>query len=455
MPAPHATPEFKRELGLLDAVVVVAGGVVGVGIFANPSNVARILGDPALIVLAWAAGGLIALLAGFIWAELGSRFPRVGGQYVYLQQAYHPIVGFLYGVALLFIINGGAIAAISILFASYVNRIFVPLGGVGVRLVAALVLVVLTAVNIAGVRAGARTNNLLMLAKVGGILTLIALAVGRGTAPASHFDFGRAIGERASFGSLFTALVPILFAYSGWHSCASIAGEIKRPERNLPLANIFGMALVVALYVSINVAYLWVLTPTQMAASTALAADVAAAVAGSAGARLVSALILVSSLGILAVLILTGPRLYFAMANDGLLIHRAGILHPTHRTPAFALGLQTAVAIALLATNTYEQLLSYVVFAGWLFAGLTAGALIIVRRRDPAPHPHVASMPGHPVTTALFVAVCAVVVISSIVAHPTQSLIGAAILAAAAIVYALTVGRRQPRRNAVPASVAP
>ena len=435
---PSADAGFRRELGLFDAVVVVAGGIIGVGIFANPSNVARVLGDPILILLAWSLGGVVALLGGFVWAELASRFPHVGGQYVYLQRAYHPVVGFLYGIALLFIINGGSLAAVSILFASYVDRSFLPLGPTGIRVAAALALVTLTAVNVVGVKAGKWTNNILMTAMVGGMLALLALAFGHGSAPASHFDPSPAVVFRgASLHLVFTALVPILFAYGGWQSCANIAGEIKDPARNLPRANVLGVIVVVVLYLSLNLAYLWVLTPQQVAASPALAADMARAAAGEAGARFVALLIVVSSLGFLAVVILTGPRLIYAMAADGLFFRRAAELHPRYRTPVFALWFQAAVSLALLTTNTYDQLLSYVVFADWLFFGLTAGALVIVRRR-PSPSGDIARAPGHPWTTGVFIAVAAGIVVNSFFAYPTQSVIGSIILAGAAIVFVIT-----------------
>jgi APA family basic amino acid/polyamine antiporter len=428
--------EFRRELGLLDSVVVVAGGIVGVGIFANPSNVARVVSDPVLILLVWTLGGVIALIGAFIWAELASRFPHVGGQYVYLHRAYHPIVGFLYGIALLFIINGGSLAAVAILFASYVDRSFVTLGPAGIRITAAAALLSLTAVNVAGVRAGTWTNNVLMAAKVGGMMALIALALKHGAVPASHFDLSPAVVMRgASLHVLLTALVPILFAYGGWQSCASIAAEIKDPARNLARANVLGVIAVVVLYLSLNVAYLWVLTPAQVAASPALAADVARTVAGTAGARFVAALIVVSSLGFLAVVILTGPRLYYAMAVDGLLFARAAKLHPRFKTPVFALWFQAGVSLVLLTTNTYDQLLSYVVFADWLFFGLTAGALLIVRRRDPSPRQAVARMPGHPFTTLIFAGVAAGIVLNSFVAYPAQSLIGSSILVVGAVVF--------------------
>ena len=425
---------FRRELGLADAIVVVAGGIIGVGIFANPSNVARVLDAPVLILAAWGLGGLVALLGGFVWAELGSRFPDVGGQYVYLARAYPPVIGFLYGVALLFIINGGSLAAVSMLFATYVDRSFLAVGPSGIRLVAAAALIALTAVNAIGVKAGKWTNNILMAAKVGGILVLVGLAFGRGPSPASDFSAAPAVtGSWLSL--LLTALVPILFAYGGWQSCASLAGEIKDPSRNLARANVLGVLLVIALYLSLNVAYLWVMTPPAIAASPALAAEMARAVAGEAGARFVALLITISSLGFLAVVIMTGPRLYYAMAADGLFFARAGRLHPRYQTPVFALWFQAAVSLALMTTNTYDQLLSYVVFADWLFFGLTAASLFIARARETRRDPVVYRAPGHPWTTGAFVLVAVGVVINTFFVYPTQSLIGSVVLSVGGAVF--------------------
>jgi APA family basic amino acid/polyamine antiporter len=439
------TPEqpsttFRRELGLVDAAVVVAGAIIGVGIFANPSNVARVLQQPSLILLAWTLGGALAMLGGFAYAELGARLPHVGGQYVYLARAYHPLVGFLYGVALLFIINGGGLAAVAIVLASYVDRAIVPLGRQGIPMLAATVIVALTAINAIGIRAGTRTNNALMAAKILGMLGVIGLAVSRGASPASRFDAASLSGaDLSTVPLLFTALVPIMFAYGGWQNCSFIAGEIRDPARNLARANVVGVAAVVALYLGLNVAYLWLLTPAQVAGSPALAADAARAAAGEAGATFVSLLIMLSALGFLSVIVMTGPRLYYAMAADGLFIARAARLHPRWQTPVFALWLQAAVAIALLATNTYDQLLSYVVFADWLFFSLTAASLFVLRRRDPAPA--IVQMPGYPWTTAIFVLTGFGIVINAFFAYPTQSLIGSGILLAAAAAYAVFVRR--------------
>ena len=436
-PAPTGAVEFRRELGLIDAAVVVAGAIVGVGIFANPSNVARVVGEPILIVAAWVAGGVLALLGGFAYAELASRLPVVGGQYVYLARAWHPVVGYLYGVALLFIINGGSIAAVAILFASYLDAAVVPLGRAGIRAAAAGVLVVLTAINAVGIRAGKRVNNALMAVKVAGILGLIAVAFLRAGTPASRYDLSVLAAPSASWaGLLLTALVPIMFAYGGWQNCGSVAGEIRDPARNLPRANVLGVLIVIVLYVGLNLAYLHVLPPQRVAATQALAADAARVVAGEAGARAVGALILVSALGFLSVIILTAPRLYYAMARDGLFPPRAGRLHPRWRTPVFMLWFQAAVSILLLATNSYDQLLSYVVFADWLFFGLTVAGIFVLRRRTPAAS-GVVAMPGHPFTTLLFVAAAAGIVLNSFLVYTPQSLVGSAILLAAAASYPL------------------
>ncbi len=423
----------------MDAAVVVAGAIVGVGIFANPANVARILGDPRLILLAWALGGVLAVLGGFAYAELGSRMPAVGGQYAWLARSYHPIVGFVYGVALLFIINGGSIAAVSILFAGYFERAVAPLGPTGLRVLAAATIAGLTAIHTLGVRAGKRTNNAVMAAKVAGIVALIALALAHapvriGTATSEAGPTGSVVG------ALLTALVPIVFAYGGWQNCASIAGEIRDPVRNLARATVLGVVVVVVLYLGLNVAYLHVLGAGGVAGSGALAADVARAVAGEAGARFVAILIVVSSLGFLSVILLTGSRVYWAMAADGLLFRGAARIHPRFRTPAVALWLQTLVSVALLLTNTYDELLSYVVFADWLFITLTVAALFRLRRAESPGQAFRA--PGHPLTTLAFVLAGVGVVANSFLAYPVQSWIGTGILAAAAAFYRLVLHGR-------------
>jgi APA family basic amino acid/polyamine antiporter len=280
-----------------------------------------------------------------------------------------------------------------------------------------------------------------MAVKAIGILGLVAVAFLRSGSPASRYDLAVLASPSASWtGLLLTALVPIMFAYGGWQNCGSIAGEIRDPARNLPRANVLGVIAVVVLYVSLNLAYLRVLTPAQVAASPALAADAARTVAGEAGARGVAALIMVSALGFLAVIIQTAPRLYYAMARDGLFLRRAGVLHPRWRTPVFMLWFQAAVSIVLLAINGYDELLSYVVFADWLFFGLTVAAIFVLRRRAAEPGVVVA-MPGHPFTTLVFVAAAFGIVANSFFAYTKPSLIGSAILLVALASYPLVVAR--------------
>lgn len=441
MNAGERAPGFRRELGLVDATVVVAGAIIGIGIFVNPSNVARILPAPGWMLAAWLVGGALALVGGFVYAELGSRLPEVGGQYVYLARGYGPWVGFLYGFALLFVINTGGMAAVASALASYLDRTLLPLGGLARLLVAAGVLVAFAEVNVRGVVPGAKTNNALMAAKLAGIVGLAALAAIFGHGSATTWQEPAPVGVEISV--FLAALVPVLFSYGGWQSCGSMAAEIRDPRRTLARANVLGVSLVVAAYVGLVFVYLWVLPPAEVAGSTALAADVARRLIGDAGARFVGALISVSCLGFLAVMTMTGPRLYYAMAADGLFPARAARLDPRHGTPAFMIRVQAAVAVALLVTQTYDQLLSYVVFCDALFFALTAGALIRLRAADrPGEAAGSFRAPGHPWTTALFAIANAGVVLNCFVAAPRQAALGCVVLAVGAGVFLATRQRR-------------
>jgi APA family basic amino acid/polyamine antiporter len=424
---------LRREIGAWDATMVVAGGILGVGIFVNPSNVARIVREPGWILLAWTLGGLFALAGAFVYAELGSRLPVVGGQYAYLARSWGPWAGSLYGFALLFTINSGGVAAVASVLASYVDRTFVPLGATGRTLLAAAVVLGLAELNVLGVRPGTRANTILMALKLAGIGGLLALGL-FGDAPAASGGVEAASVTPSLF---LAALVPVLFAYGGWQNCGSLAAEIRDPARSLVRANLAGVGIVVAVYLALVALYLAVLGPAEVAASDALAADVARRLAGEAGARFVAGLIVVSCLGFLAVMTLTGPRLYYAMALDGLFLRRAARLHPRHRTPSFTIRLQAWTALALLLTHTYDQLLSYVVFCDGLFFALTAAGLFLLRRRDGAggAPAGVFTASGHPWTTALFAAAAAAITVNSFVAAPRQAAAGCGVLAVGALFH--------------------
>lgn len=442
---PQSPSGLHRELGLLDTTFVVMGGIIGVGIFVNPGAVVRIVEHPGIAMLAWLIGGGLGIIGGLSYAEIGSRLPYVGGQYVYLARGWHPIVGYLYGVSKLFIVNAGALAAIGIVFAQQVDRAFLPIERERIPWVGAAAIALLGLVQYFGVKPGKRTNNLLMIAKLLGIAALLGLVAWKAPRPASEFwplpdNFG--FGG-PSLALLFAALVPVLFAYGGWENCSFIAGEIKNPEKTLAKGVLLGVLAAVSLYLLLNLAYLWVLPPGQVAASTALGADVAEALIGPLGRIFMAGLIAISCLGIISVILLTSPRLFYAMAQDGLFFARFARLHPKYGTPAFALAVQVAVAVALIFTNSFDQLLSWTVFADWLFFAATVATLFRLRRFRAGGY-RIFKAPGHPVTTILFVAVALAVVVNCFRTAPQQALIGATILALGAMLYPLVRRRRGP-----------
>jgi len=427
MPAgePRPTPTLAREIGLFGATMLVMGGIVGSGIFMNPYVVARQVGTPALILGAWVFGGLVALAGAFVYAELASLRPEVGGQYAYLREAFHPKVAFLYGWILLLVTQSGGMAAVAVTFARYLREL-VPLP-IGDGAVAVLALAVLTLVNAFGVRAGNDVQALLMVLKTLAIagLVVVGLAVFDGAkAPlVPVLDRPVSLDLLTSFGA---ALVPVLFAYGGWQTSGFVMGELKRPARDMPRALLLGVALVVVLYLSVNVVCLFGLGPAGLAASTAPASDVVRLALGERGARLIALGIVVSTLGFLSQGILTAPRVYYAMARDGVFFESLGRLHPKTRVPLLAIALQGMAAATIAVSGRYEQILNYVVSVDFISFGLTGAALFVYRRRGERGD---FRAPGHPWTTAFFVLSCWLVVVATILRYPRESVIGLLILA--------------------------
>jgi basic amino acid/polyamine antiporter, APA family len=422
---------FRRALGPFDATMVVIGGIVGSGIFINPYIVAQRLDSSSLVLAAWIAGGAIALVGAFAYAELGALFPKAGGQYVYLRDGWHPLAGFLYGWALLMMIETGAIAAVAITFATYALRL---VGRVDVPpvLVAIAAIVLLSVVNYLGVKPGSRVLNVFVLLKVAALALLIGaglftpafpgwLSAARET-PASGFT------AIAAFG---TALVPILFAYGGWQNANYIAEEIENPQRNLPLSLVAGTIAVVLIYVAVNAVYLRALGLDGLAATTTPASRSAEMMFGTLGDRFVTAAIAISTFGFLDLAILAPTRVYYAMAADGVFVSALARLHPHYRTPWVAILIQSAWSCVLVLTGRYEQLLNYVVFADWIFFGLTVSTLFVFRRRfalDRRP-PGSFRAPGYPILPLAFCLVAAAVVLSVVRADPFASACGALLLA--------------------------
>jgi APA family basic amino acid/polyamine antiporter len=429
--------QLARRLGLFDATMIVMGGIIGSGIFINPYIVAQQLRTPALILTAWALGGLVALSGGFIWAELAARRPLLGGQYAYLREAYHPSVAFIYGWALLVVIQTGGMAAVAVTFARYVLN--VTHIDVADGVIAILVLAFLTIINCLGVRAGSIAQNFLMSMKIMAFVAIVVCGVvfaGRPhpaaaiLPPLRSWDLLKAAGA---------ALTPIAFSYGGWQTASFMSAELRDPRRDLTRGLLIGVLGVVILYLSMNFVYIRVLGADGLAATTTPASMAMQAAIGSRGANLTAIIIAVSTLGFLSQGMLTAPRVYFAMAEDGLFFRSVAFVSKRTQAPVMAIALQGALAIVIALSQRYEQILNYVISSDFIFFGLTASTLFVFRRRARSDENSEQSVgylvPGHPWTTALFIAACAAIVIGTVYSHPRESLVGWMILASGIPVY--------------------
>jgi basic amino acid/polyamine antiporter, APA family len=427
-------PKPRRQLGLFDAVMIVMGGIVGAGIFANPSEVAHRVHTPFLILGVWVLGGFIAMCGAFIWAELATRLPAAaGGQYVYLREAYHPSVAFVYGWGLLLVTQTGGMAAVAVVFSSY----FRALTGVvwNDSAIAAVVLLMLTGINCLGARAGSNVQSTLMLLKIGAIAALVILGFALG---GGSLKPGPLLGQPVSFGllkSIGSAMVPIAFAYGGWQTATFVAGEMRDARRDLSRGLLMGVAGVVALYLAVNLVCLRVLGPAGLDATTTPASDVMRIAFGERGAQWIAAGIAVSTLGFLSQGMLTAPRVYYAMARDGLFFQSVGKLSRRSKAPVVAIILQGVAATVIACSGTYGEILNFEVTVDFIFFGMTAASLFILRRHESGSDGAIYRVPGHPFTTILFVLSCAGIVGSAIVASPANSAIALCIMLAGLPVY--------------------
>src|SRR5881397_3207727 len=426
----------RRQLGLFDATMIVMGGIVGAGIFANPSEVAHRVHTPFLILGVWVLGGCIAMCGAFIWAELATRLPAAGGQYVYLREAYHPAVAFMYGWGLLLVTQTGGMAAVAVIFASY----FRALTGANCSdsAIAAITLLALTAINCFGARTGSNVQSALMLLKIGAIAMLVIIGFAIGHPATAGLKSEGLFGESASFGllkSIGAAMVPVAFAYGGWQTATFVAGEMRDARRDLARGLLIGVGGVVALYLAVNLACLRVLGPAGLDATTTPASDVIRIAFGERGAQWIALAITISTLGFLSQSMLTAPRVYYAMARDGLFFNSVGKLFGRWGTPVVAIILQGLAAIFIACSGTFGEILNFEVTVDFIFFGMTAAALFVLRRRGTGAASVTYRVPGHPFTTMLFVLSCAGIVVSAIIASPRNSAIALSIMLAALPVY--------------------
>ena len=420
--------ELRRTMRLPDATAMVVGIIIGASIFVQPSEITRLVPDAGGIALVWALAGVLTLMGALICAELPSAFPRTGGVYVFLRDIFGAPVGFLWGWAMFWSMHTGIIAAIAVVFARYVGY-FVPLGPTGIRVVAAIAVLGLSAFNCLGIRHGSRLQTIVTGAKLAAIASLIVagLTLGPGGAAAGSAP--------ASFGTsdVLLGLVAGLFAFGGWHMVSYTAGETVNPERTIPRALVLGVLIVTACYIALNAIYLRVLPIDRVTASTRIAADVAEALVGPLGATLVAILVILYTFGAVNGIILAGPRVYFSMANDGLFLTWAATLHPRFGTPARAIVLQGVWACVLVMTDTYRGLFTRVVYTEWIFFGLLAVGVILLRRRPAYAPPF--RMPWALVLTLGFAAACVAIVVNQILSDPISSFIGLAAVVAGLPVY--------------------
>ncbi len=437
-----AATDYARTLGTFDATMVVVGGIIGAGIFLNPAIVAQRVGSAGAVLAAWSLGGVIALVGAFCFAELGNRLPKAGGGYVYLREAFGPVPAFLYGWTQLLVINTGGVAAVAITFASYAANV-TGAGDASIKPVAVAAIVLLSGINAAGVRFGSWVQNAFTILKLLALTVLVATGAWlwgtHGVTAAPEPGTGQGSVTVLAMG---TALVAVLFAYGGWQMANNIAEEIREPERRLPRALVIGVLVVVLVYLSANAAYLGALGATGLAASTAPAADAMQAAFGRPGGVLIAVGVACSTFGILNVFILAPPRIYRAMAQDGVFFESVSRLSPRTRTPVTGIWIQAVWAVVLTLSGTYAQLLDWVVFGDWIFFGLIVSTLLVYRRRDargagPATAADHATfrVPAHPLLPLVFTAAAAFVVVSSVVSNPRNALYGTALIAAGLPVF--------------------
>ena len=426
-------PKPRRQLGLFDAIMLVMGGIIGAGIFANPSEVAHRVHTPFLILAVWVVGGLIALAGAFIWAELTTRLPGTGGQYLYLREAYHPCVAFVYGWVLLLVTQTGGMAAVAITFAVYFRTLTgVPWSN---RVLAAAVLLTLSAINCLGARTGSNLQSALMLLKIGAIATLVAVGLIIGGSPSTMAR--PLLDQPISFGlwrSIGVALIPVAFTYGGWQTATFVAGEMRDPRRDLSRGLILGVLGVVVLYLAVNFVCLHVLGAEGMDQTSTPASDVMRKVLGESGAQWIAAGIAISTLGFLSQSILTAPRVDYAMACDGVFFAGVGKISRSG-APILAIALQGMAATIIACSGKYGEILNFEVTVDFISFALTASALFVLRRRGTGKESDIHRVPGHPVTTILFVISCLGVVTSAVVSTPRNSGVALAILLAGIPVY--------------------
>lgn len=448
---------LRRDLGLSAAVSIVIGTVIGSGIFLVPKAMTTAVGDAQTVFAVWIFGGLLTLAGALTYAELASSLPETGGEYVYLREAYGPLWAFIYGWTQMWVAKSGSIATLASAFILYLANFFpsleqvighipLPLGPGGAplelrqgQLVAMVLIMALAWLNYYGVKFGGGVQvavTILKVALIAGVIVLGLLATGGNVANLSSSTTA-APGGVAGF---FAALVAALWAYDGWNNVAMVSSEIKDPQRNLPRALILGTLAVIGIYLLANVAYFYVLSAREVAGADRVAADMMRRVAGEPGAAAVSVAAMVSIFAALNGSILTGARVPYAMARDGLFFRPVAKIHPEYATPSNSILLMSAWAAVLVLSGKYEDLFNYVIFSSWILYGMATASVLVLRRKRPDLHRPYRTL-GYPVMPVLFVLVAIALLGSTVQTRPRESLMGIGIIVLGLPFYARWRGR--------------
>lgn len=444
--------ELKPELGLLDATMINVGTMIASSIFLVPASIAAYFSGVFPTMLVWVVGAVVSLCGALCVAELGAAMPRAGGQFAWLKRIYGPVWGYLYGWAGSVIINPGSVAAVAVGFATYLAY-FIPMGAVGVKVVAVASIMGLTVLNCFGLKLGALIQNIFTIVKIAAVMGFIAacfLIPGGSAANLQPFWTSEPIGSLAApFGA---AMVLVLYAYDGWIEITYVGSEMRRPDRDMPLSIILSTVLVSVLYISAAVAFTYVLGHTAVGRSPRVAADAMTVVLGTAGAALITTAILMSTLGANNGIIFTSARIPFAMSKDGQFFQWAGQVSPTYAVPLKALVAQGVWSSFLAVSGTYNQLATYVVFVSFLFYGMSAAGVILLRRREPnLPRPYRAW--GYPLTPIVFVVFAGYLIWDTIKQQPVDSAIGLGLLGVGLVFYYALGWNRAPVTESSPSTL--
>jgi APA family basic amino acid/polyamine antiporter len=455
-----AQTELKRQIGLFDAVMVIAGDMIGIGIFVTTGAIAETLPSPGGVLLVWVLGGLLALTGALSCAELSASLPYAGGDYIYIREAYGKLMGFLSGWSSFLVTFSGAIAFLAVGFSGFMSFFFpilgsndalfslaVPLFPINVTvgtLFSIVVVLLISGLHCLGVRQGTLTQNVLTILKIGALLGIIILGVLFGKGDTAHFSPLFDWQKITNFSVFAAAFIPAIFAYSGWNAVIYIAGEVKDPERNLPRALLWANLIVIALYLAVNVVYIYGVPVTEMKGALRVSEVATTALFGYQTSAWITAIITVSILGALNVVTMIGPRIYYAMARDGVFFKRLTRVHPTFGTPTSAILLQAMWACLLIVTGTFGTLFTYVSVIITLFSALTVGSVIVLRwKRPDLNRPY--KLWGYPIVPILFIFAHLWIVWGSVIEKPRDSLMGVFIVALGIPAYLIWRNRVEKR----------